>query len=342
MGDHFLVESHSTDRILYLDCAAMDRILDMARVIGWIEDAFAADGRGEIETFPVISYRDKAANGTWIIKSGALHRAKGDDTLGLKAGSYWPVNEREHGIPNHNATMMLVDLATGSISTILHANHITSLRTAAAGAISSKWLGCPDPQQIAILGAGDQANSQLEAHLLLFRAVHKITVWSRSKERTQRFAETWNAKGISVAVCRHAREAAQGADIIITTTPSREPILFADSVKTGAHIVAVGSDAAGKQEVDAKLVAQCAVFADKRIQSVTIGEMQQPIAKGMVGESHILAELGDVCAGRHLGRQSRDQVTLFDSSGVAFQDLIVARHAREEALRQEIGQFLPR
>src|SRR5580692_11523784 len=105
MGEHFFVASHSTDTILYLNSAAMDRILDMSSVIGWIEEAFVADGRGEIETFPVISYRDKAANGTWIIKSGALHRANGDDTLGLKAGSYWPENERERAIPNHNATM---------------------------------------------------------------------------------------------------------------------------------------------------------------------------------------------------------------------------------------------
>jgi ornithine cyclodeaminase/alanine dehydrogenase-like protein (mu-crystallin family) len=330
------------DTILYLNSMDMDRILRLSSVIGWIEDAFAADGRGEIETFPVISYKDKSANGTWIIKSGVLHRANEVDTLGLKAGSYWPVNEKERGMPNHNATMMLVDLETGSVSTVLNANHVTSLRTAAAGAISSKWLARPDSARIALLGAGDQAHAQLEAHLFLLPSLCEFTVWSRSEKHARQFATVWQAKGVSVVGCCDVHRAARDADIIITTTPSREPILFSDSVKAGAHIVAIGSDAAGKQEIDAELVTRCAVFADKRIQSVTIGEMQQPISRRLVDESHILAELGEVCAGRHLGRESSDQITLFDSSGVSFQDLIVARHAREEALRQNIGHFLPR
>jgi ornithine cyclodeaminase/alanine dehydrogenase-like protein (mu-crystallin family) len=319
----------------------MSSILSMPAAIDVVEAAFIADGRSEIETFSVISHRSMPANGTWIVKSGVIH-SDGLETLGLKAGSYWPDIEKSQGISNHNATMMLVDVSNGRVSAILNANLITSLRTAAAGAISSRWLASKRATKIALVGAGDQANAQLEAHLALLQGINEIKVWSRTAAHADDFAARWSSKTLAVKTCTDPRSAVTGVDIVITTTPSREPLLMNGWVKAGAHICAIGSDALGKQELDAELVAACSVFVDKRIQSLTIGEMQQPIARKLVDESHILSELGEVCAGLHPGRRTSEEITLFDSSGVSFQDLAVAEYARGEAERCGLGQRLER
>jgi ornithine cyclodeaminase/alanine dehydrogenase-like protein (mu-crystallin family) len=245
-------------------------------------------------------------------------------------------------LANHNASMMLVDTDTGCISAILGANQITSLRTAAAGAVASKRLAAPSSTSLAIIGAGDQAHSQLKAHLCLFPKLEIVTVWNRDHARAEAFVDTWRSLEVDVKKCATSEEAVRDADIIVTTTASRKPILFKESVKPGCHISAVGSDAPGKQELDAYLVQSSTLFVDKREQSMSIGEMQQPLALGLADESHIQAELSEVCAGLHPGRISNEEVTIFDSTGVSFQDLVLAEYLQAQALRRGLGQYLTR
>lgn len=334
------------NKILYCDHNAVANVLDLGTAVRLVEEAFIADGLAQIQTFPVISHRDKASNGTWIIKSGVIEDENAESSksiLGLKVGAYWPANESGGtGVTNHNATMVMTDLKTGCVASIISANLITSFRTAAGGALGSKYLGMPDPKIIAIIGAGDQAAVQLQAHLLLLPSLNEVRVWSRNLARADEYAAQRGKENLAVCACASAKDAVKDADLIVTTTPSGTPILFAGWIKPGAHISAIGSDARGKQELDAYLVAGCSFFTDKKVQSVTIGEMQQPLAKGLVTESHILAELGQVCAGRHPGRRSQEEITIFDSSGVSFQDLAIAAHVEVEARKRNIGQYLNR
>jgi ornithine cyclodeaminase/alanine dehydrogenase-like protein (mu-crystallin family) len=330
--------------ILFLSESQIAKILSMRHVIQLVESAFIADGQSQVETFPVISYGINKASAGWVIKSGAI--SSGLDSqekviLGLKAGAYWPHNEAV-GIPNHNATMMLVDVQTGLVSTILGANAITSMRTAAAGAISSKWLANPNPEHIAIIGAGDQASSQLEAHLFLFPSLSQVTVWNRIGDRAERLVSNWASRKVNIRRCSTVQATVEGADIVVTTTPSRVPLVFSGWIKSGAHICAIGSDAPGKQEIDARLVMECSVFVDKRSQTASIGEMQHVLSQGMTTMSHVRAELSEVCARMHPGRQNNDEITLFDSSGVSFQDLIVADYVRNQASIRDLGDTLAR
>lgn len=332
-----------SDSILYLAEATIATLIDIRKTIELVDQAFAADGRKFIETFPVISHGVPKERAGWVIKSGAICGSStgAKEILGLKVGAYWPNNE-SRGLANHNASMMLVDTESGCVSTILGANRITDLRTAAAGAVASKRLAIAEPAVLAIIGAGAQGHAQLEAHLCLFPDLRSIKVWNRNTARAAAFVETWKAKGISVIQSETCRDAVKDADIIVTSTAARQPILFADFVKAGAHISAIGSDAAGKQELDPHLVQASQLFVDKRQQSLSIGEMQQPLALGLVEESHILAELGEVCVGLHPGRTSDEEITVFDSSGVSFQDLILSEYVRQEAILRGLGQYLTR
>ena len=332
-----------SDSILYLAEATIATLIDIRKTIELVDQAFAADGRKLIETFPVISHGVPKERAGWVIKSGAIcgSGTEAREILGLKAGAYWP-NNGSRGLANHNATMMLVDTENGCVSTILGANHITDLRTAAAGAVASKRLAVAEPTALAIIGAGAQGHAQLEAHLCLFPDLKSIKVWNRSMAKAAAFVETWRARGISVIQSETCCDAVEDADIIVTSTAAREPIVFADFVKPGAHISAVGSDAAGKQELDPHLVQASKLFVDKRQQSLSIGEMQRPLALGLVDESHILAELGEVCVDLHPGRTSDDEITVFDSSGVSFQDLALAEYVRREAIQRGLGQYLTR
>ena len=338
------LSAESSPQLLFLSEAQVAELITIHQVMPLVEEAFIADGKSLIETFPVISYGIPSASGGWVIKSGAI-RATENSTkpmvLGLKVGAYWAHNEAS-GLQNHNATIMLVDADTGLVSTILGANVITSLRTAAAGAVSSKWLAKPNPKRIAIIGAGDQARAQLAAHLCMFPSLTELTMWNRNESRAIRFAADWAGQGPGIHVSPTVEDAVKMADIIVTSTPSKRALVFNGWIKPGAHICAVGSDAPGKQEIETRLVMECSVFVDKRSQTATIGEMQHPLQEGLATMDHVKAELSEVCAGARPGRQSDNEITLFDSSGVSFQDLIVAEHVRKQAIVHSLGSTLNR
>nr|WP_158792911.1 hypothetical protein [Granulicella sp. L60] len=219
---------------------------------------------------------------------------------------------------------------------ILAANVITTLRTAAGAAVAAKYAARPVESVVTIVGAGEQAHVQLEA-LRLVLNIGAVHVWARNPDAAVRFSAIWKEKGVNVTPFIELQSAVAAADVIVTTTPSVKPLLFKPWIRLGTHINAIGSDAVGKQELAADLVAHSRVIADKRVQSLSIGEMQQPIAEGLVEANRIAAELGEVCAGFVPARLSDDEVTVFDSSGVSFQDLIVAEHLIRKASESNAG-----
>lgn len=306
----------------------VSRELSMAIVLELVERAFAADARGDAVTFPAIVDHVGSARAHFGIKSGFLRLPAENrgvqEVLGLKAGGYWMLNQERYGLPSHRATMLLIDPENGGPLAVVSANTITRMRTAAAGAIAARHLAREGSRTVTILGTGEQAHAQLEA-LRLVRPITEVFVRGRTQEAMNRYISVWREAGLAVTAATDLAGCVARSDIIVTTTPATSPVLMSAWVRPGAHVNAVGSDGAGKKELDPQLVRRSKFVADKASQSLTIGELQGVPSRDD-GRDLLYAELGEICAGAKRGREDDAEITVFDSSGVSFQDLVVANY----------------
>jgi len=239
-----------------------------------------------------------------------------DGVFGAKLVSVYPDNFARGG-PSHQGVVALFDAATGAPSAMLDAGEITAIRTAAASAAATDILARPDARHLAILGYGEQARRHLEA-IKCVREIDRVTIWGRDFAKARAFGEI---------ACETVEEAVAGADIICTVTAAAEPILRSEWVPNGAHINAVGSSRAGPREIDDALVARARFFADHEAGVRAQGaEFQSALAAGLIGEDHLLGEIGEVMAGTLPGRLTPSDVTLYKSLGSIVQDLAAARH----------------
>lgn len=282
-----------------------------------VEGVFAAMAGGEAYNFPVIREAIGHADALYGFKSG-FDRAGG--VLGLKSGGYWPGNEKR-GLTNHQSTVFLFDPDTGRPHAMVGGNHLTAMRTAAASAVSIRYLAREDAKVLGMIGAGFQSTFQLRAAAAQ-RRFEKVVGWNLHPQMLSRLAETAAELGLPFEAVSLDRLGAE-ADVIITITSSFEPILTRRQVKPGTHLACMGTDTKGKQEVDAALVAAATLFTDEVAQAVSIGECQHAVAEGLIGESRI-TPIGAVINGTQPGRTRSDEITLFDGTGVGLQDLAVA------------------
>ena len=213
------------------------------------------------------------------------------------------------------------------------------MRTAAAGAVAAKYLARSNSDVAAVIGAGELAHAQLKA-LRLVRNIRQAYVWARRPEAAQVFASAWKDSDVEVQVAINVRDATQHADVVITATNSTHALLSKELIRPGTHITAVGSEAKGKQELDVWLLKQAKVVVDNRNQSLEIGELQHVSSQGMDADSMVYAELGELCTGAKLGRENDQEITVFDSSGVSFQDLVVAGYLQRRARLGVEGQYI--
>lgn len=330
---------HAHLELAVLDDATIRSLLAWPEVIDLIDGAFAADARGHATVLPVIGH--SLNGGRYSIKTSHLRLGEGPDSLevfGLKMGSYFPGNA-ERQLPTHSAAMLLGDPVTGQPAAVLAANAITEFRTAAAGAVAARHLAREDAATVALFGTGGQARAQLEA-LAHVRPIREVRIWSRSRENAERFAAELDLPGVAALPVLDGEAACRGADLVVAVTPAREPIVAREWIPPGAHVNAMGSDAPGKHELDPALVAGAKLVTDRRDQSMAIGELQEPSARGLMRADDVHAELGEVCAGVRPGRESAAEVTIFDSTGVSLQDTAVAgmvlRRARDEGALKTI------
>lgn len=284
----------------------------------------AADGSGEIN--PVVIGRGFEPGHTYSIKSGS---ASGAGLLGLKVGSYWPRNDAV-GLPRHGSTILLIDSSTGHISAAIGARLTNGPRTAAADALATSALARPDASTLAVIGTGAQAAYEIAA---LARAVRpgEVLVASRDPGKARRFcAQVEERHGIAARPAG-VEEACRSADIVVTATPARAPLFEAEWIRPGTHVSSMGSDQAGKQELPPGLLRRAKLFCDLPDQAFAIGELQHARDAVAAGEAAVTA-IGDVLSGRAVGRESNDEITVFDSSGLALQDLFVGAALVEAAL----------
>jgi len=316
--------------LLVISDALVRECVPMSEALLLVEAAFAADARGQARTFPVMVDFLPEYQAMFGIKSGHLGGlGESSGGLGLKAGGYWQGNA-ERGLPSHQSLMLMFDPETGTPRALVAANAITSLRTGAAGGVAARHLAREGPSTVAVIGAGDQARMQVEA-LRLVRPLREVRVWSPRPQRAQACAREWSETGLNASAVSTPQQSVEGADIVVTTTPSREPLVMSEWVMAGAHINAMGSDARGKRELDQETLRRATYVTDKTKQCAVIGELQHALIGDSPGAASVHAELGEICAGMKPGRTSAGEVTVFDSTGCSFQDLVVAAYVIKTA-----------
>jgi ornithine cyclodeaminase/alanine dehydrogenase-like protein (mu-crystallin family) len=296
-----------------------------------VENVFASMAKKSAYNFPVIREAIGHADALYGFKSGFDRESL---ALGLKSGGFWPGNIKK-GFTNHQSAIFLFDADTGRCRAVVGGNLLTALRTAAASAISIKYLARSDAKILGMIGAGHQSTFQLRAALQQ-RSFERVVGWNLEPEMLDRLRDVSEAAGLPFEAVSLDRLGAE-ADVIISITSSFEPILKASQVRPGTHLACMGTDTRGKQEVEAELLGNASVFTDEVAQAITIGECQHAIVAGLIQPSAI-AEIGLVINGDHPGRKSPDEITLFDGTGVGLQDLAVASAAVDLAIRKGVAK----
>lgn len=236
---------------------------------------------------------------------------------GVKIVNVHPENPRS-GLPTVMALTIILDIDTGMPQAVLNATELTDLRTGAAGAVAAQYLSHKKRISLGVVGSGRQAIAQVNAIADVLE-IEEILVWSRTAENAVEFCGQFGEIGCVAG----SVESACNADVIVTTTPSRTPLIRSEWVQKGTHINAIGADAPGKEELDPALLARGRVFVDDPEQALHSGEINVPFSQGLFGADQIAGTLGDVVCGRKK-RESQDEITIFDSTGLAIQDLAIA------------------
>jgi ornithine cyclodeaminase/alanine dehydrogenase-like protein (mu-crystallin family) len=262
------------------------------------------------------------------------------ECFGVKLVSLIPRNKPPQ-YSSHLGLVLLFEAEHGQPVALVDAAEITAIRTAAASALATRLLARSDAGDLALLGAGEQARSHLEA-MLNVRALRRVRVWARDRDKAAAFASEQGAKhGIAIETSATVRNAVTGADLICTTTKARDPILEGDWLAPGVHLNVVGSSIAGAAEIDTPAVAKARFFVDRRESTVNEGgEYLRALKAGAITPAHILGEIGEVANGSKLGRTSPLDVTLYKSLGIAPQDLASAHHVLQKARAAGIGQVI--
>jgi len=267
--------------------------------------------------------------------------AGADRGFGIKTVTINPDNP-DRGLDTHQGTVTMFDRETGVPTAVLDATAITEIRTGAVSAVATQALAAPDARDLAVLGAGAQARSHLEA-MAAVRPLERIRVWSRTQAHAKALAE-WagNRFGPALEVRDSVAEALEGADLICTTLACVEPVVAAGMVAPGAHLNAVGACLPTVRELDTEVVAAATVFADSRESALAeAGDLVIPIRAGDLAPDHVVAEIGEVLLGRHPGRTRPDEITLFKSLGLAIEDVIAGGWIESQARSRGLGTQAP-
>ena len=307
-------------------------LLDMPSCIEAMEEVLASLARGEL--FNPLRSIARPPDATTLLGLMPAYRALPTSVYALKEIVIVPDNP-SRGLDTHMGGVLLHDGETGELLGMLNASPVTEIRTAAVSAVATRALARHDAQRVAILGAGAQARGHVHA----MRAVlddPEIRIWARRLESAEELA-----REVGATVAPSADAALFGAEVVCTTTASVEPIVEKRWLARGAHVNAVGSCFPTTRELDTETVAHSSFFTDRRESCVNeAGDYLIPLAEGAIGPEHIKAELGEVLAGMHPGREHEDEVTVFESLGIAVEDLasaeLVVRRARERGVGVEV------
>jgi ornithine cyclodeaminase/alanine dehydrogenase-like protein (mu-crystallin family) len=297
-------------------------LLDMDACIAAVAAAFRAQAAGA--TLPSGVLGTHVPGGGFHVKTAGLGRAGARSYFAAKINANFPGNRALHGLPTIQGVISLHDATDGVLLAVLDSMEITTLRTAAATAVAARCLARIDARVITVLGCGIQGRSQLLA-LSRVRSVEQVFAWDLEPAVAEHYAvEMTRTIGCEVRSVAEYRAAVNASDIVVTCTPSRQPLLSASDVPPGCFVAAVGADNEDKQELAPDLLARSVVVVDVLEQCARIGDLHHALASGAMRRDDVHAELADVVSGRRPGRRSASEITVFDSTGTALEDVAAA------------------
>ena len=334
-----------------------EEVLDMKQVIQVVEQVYTLKADGNAALFPMVFHEFERGVADMDIKSGYL---KGADIYGLKLVSWFGENSKQN-LPQLVGTVMIFDGKTGKPLALLNAEHITGMRTGAAGAIGAKYLAIKDSENLLMVGAGNQSKYQIAATLIAMDSIKKVRIYdpmnfngavklqnsiktilreeflSKYEKDSENYKEVLKKFDVEFEAVSDLKEAVALSDVIITATPSRKPMIMKEWVKKGTHFSCVGSDMEGKQEIDEAIFGLAKVYVDDLAQAINVGETELPVKKGVITKDDIISEIGHVISGTVEGRSNKDDITIYDSTGIALQDLLTAKLALDMAEKKGLG-----
>ncbi|RLI40375.1 alanine dehydrogenase [Candidatus Bathyarchaeota archaeon] len=317
------------------------QLLSMSEVMEAVESAFKEKGLKRVQMPAKIYLFYKKYNGDLRTMPSYLEEL---DTSAVKIVNVHPDNRKKYNLPTVMAVIVLINPENGAPIAIMGGTTVTDMRTGAAGGVAAKYLARKDSKIVGLVGAGAQARTQLMALLEVYKRLEEVRVWSRSKETKQKFvAETEPIYGhlCKITAVETIKEAVEGADIVVTTTPSRQPLIMNTMVSSGTHFNCIGADAPGKEELDPTILKRAKIVVDDWEQASHSGEINVPLSQGIITKENIWAEIGEIVAGLKPGREKPDEITVFTSTGLAIQDAVTAKIAYDKAVEKKIGRWIP-
>ena len=322
-----------TLKTLLLGRREVEELLGMSEVLKVVEDAFKLKAKGKTIMPPKIYLDLSEYHGDFRAMPAYI-----DGSAGMKLVSVYP-NNRKYNLPTVMGMIVLCDPNTGYPLAIMDGTYITGMRTGAAGGIAVKYLARKDSSVIGMIGTGRQAEAQLLAISKVLPEIKEVKTFSRPEETSQRFAEKMAAKlNLNIRPVETA-EAAAEADIVVTATYATGPVVRKQHIRPGTHLNAIGADAQGKQELEPDLLVIAKIIIDDIEQASHSGEINVPLSQGQLKVEDIYCTLGEVAAGMKRGRENDEEITIFDSTGLAIQDVVCAKLVYEKTRQREVPAF---
>jgi threonine dehydratase len=302
--------------VIVIDENEVKQLLGFADAVERMSYVFECLSNGRAVAFPFLREEIGPFNAWFGIKSGYLMNEK---LIGLKGGGYWNGNA-DRNIDRHQSTVLLFEASSGRPLAVVAANELTSIRTAAAAALSASLLSRENSECLSVIGAGTQSTYQVRA-MMNVRKIKKVIGWGPTESKLQEFGSKVRSFGLEFVAESSPQRAVRNADIVVSVTPSRAPLIHAGDLAEGTHIAAMGSDSVGKHELGIDILNSARVFVDDLSQARTIGECQHISTSGVISE---VREIGELVTGMVSGRIDSKEITVFDGTGLALQDIIVA------------------
>lgn len=313
-------------------------ILTMDRVIEAVERGFREEGMGRTQ-MPAKSYLYYGKhNGDLRCMPSYMEES---DISAVKVVNVHPENPYRFGLPTVMGTVLLIDTQNGMLRSVMGGTWLTAMRTGASSGVATRYLARKDSSVVGMVGAGVQARTQLMAMKEVLPKLERVHVTDMRKDSMNTFAEVMGRLlDLEVIPVESAKEAVKGADVVVATVPTREPVIRGEWIDDGTHILGIGADAPGKEEFFPDIWSRTKIVVDDWKQASHSGDINVAISQGLIARRDIWAELGEIVAGKRDGRTSDDEVTFFDSTGIAVEDAVTADLAYNEAVRRGLGREL--
>lgn len=305
---------------------ALRAVITPQVAVDTMRDAFHADGDGRAHVPAVITLDVPRHRGEFHVKTAHIDGVR---HIAVKIASGFYDNPSK-GLPSGSGLMAVFDATTGMpLALLLDNGFLTDIRTGAAGAVAADVLAPKTMRTAGVLGSGLQARYQIEC-LKCVREFREVVAWSPTRAHLDAYCAELRAAGFDARAASSPRDVCVAADVLITTTPAREPLVLAEWLRPGQHITALGSDSPGKQELEPACLARADLLVVDRVtQCAAFGELRHALDAGICRADRVHGELGELAAGRKPGRTSADQITIADLTGVGFQDTAIASRALE-------------